>query len=201
MPEARSWRVVLSRVPASADAHAVVDALGGPTKEAPPRVLGSPMSWAAATELLEELHTVGVEAAVIPDESACRFHPAYLVGGVCTVCANPTCAECRAGAGGASVCPNCHLKAERIRRAKRLRQLFSVFLFSVFLFSVASYLRGEAAALKPPVAVLIVQLAPERLLSSPAVHKMNEPDGGAGRSLRLPPFGCYAVRRTVPHAL
>ncbi|MSP55577.1 MAG: hypothetical protein EXR69_08240, partial [Myxococcales bacterium] len=183
MTEAGTWRVVLTRVPATADAHAVVDAICGSAKGGLPRVMGLPLSWEAAVALLEQLRAIGAEVALVPSASTCGFHPADIASGQCGVCHSTICAECRASALGQRVCPNCLRTANRVRRNRRLRQLFVGFLFAVFLFEVATFLRREAAALTPPVSVVIVQLAPQRLLAHPVLREMNQPDEGAGRSL------------------
>lgn len=183
MIDAGTWRVVLTSVPATADAHAVIDAISGSQKGGLPRVMRISLSWEAAKALLDQLRAVGAEAALLPNASACGFHAANLATGHCTVCQNTICAECRASALGQGVCPNCLKKANQLRRMRRLRQLFVAFLFSVFLFEVATFLRREAAALTPPVSVVIIQFAPERLLADPTLREMNQPDEGAGRSL------------------
>ncbi len=177
------WRVVLARAPATADAHAVIDAIGGSAPAGLPRSLKGELSWQAATDLVDQLRAVGADAAVMPEGTACETHPAEIAGRNCALCDRPICAECRAASRGAAICPNCRQRATELRRARRLRNLFAIFLFSVFLFEVASYLRREADALVPPVKVVIVEFAPPELMASPALLAMNQPDDGAGRSL------------------
>ncbi len=174
-----SWRVVVARLPEDAADPREVD--GQALVHHIPILEGA--RWEEATELVDRLCKMGVTAAVLPEDSVCGLHPTELSTTHCQTCSTWICGQCRADAHGATACAACARKATALRRASRLRALFSLFLFAVFLFEVAAYLRSESAALNPPIRVGIVQFAPSRLIGDPRLRALNQPDDGAGRSL------------------
>lgn len=177
---AGTWRVVVARLPegrvsdpGDGDGRLLVHHI--PVLEH--------ATWPQVAELVERLRGMGAAAAVYSEDGVCSVHPTELAGSRCTTCETWICGQCRADARGAALCAACARKSGEARRLRRLRSLFSVFLFTVFLYQVASYLKSEAAALEPPVRVVIVQFAPARLIGDPRLRALNQPDGGAGRSL------------------
>lgn len=170
--------------------YRVVSALPGAA-----RVEASGRTLEAATQRLRELAAEGIPAALLPDAAACAAHPAELARGTCRDCGGPCCAACAAAAGGASRCARCASSRARARQARQLRDSVALLGFALFLYGVSRHLRAEAAALEPPVRVLIAQFVPPRLADDPRVRALNTPDGGAGRALTdIAPF--YARERT-----
>ncbi len=174
-----SWRVVAARLPTGASQTPP----GAPPPLGPTTPVLQGASWAEATAVVERLQRMGGTASVLADAGVCAVHPTELAGTRCVTCAAWICGQCRGDAEGLSACAACTRKAKTKAGYKRLRTLFSMFLFAAFLFEVSRYIRREAAALEPPVAVSIVQFAPSYLLRDPRIRAINQPDGDGGRSL------------------
>lgn len=163
--------------PGPEPSYRVVSALPGD-----PRSLAEGVDWAEAGRIVTRLAAEGVPTGVLPDAAACPVHPAEIARGACARCGAPRCAQCAADAGD-RLCLRCANRHRHARRRTRVRNGLALLGFAVFLYAVAQHLRAEAAALEPPVRVLIAQFVPHRLKANRRVLALNTPDGGAGRAL------------------
>ncbi len=104
-----------------------------------------------AEALAARMRDTGAVIAIIEDldgvPTTCPKHPPQLLGRNCSECGMGICAQCRLDAGGGRLCASCKAARAAIKKTRRVRQLFAMFLFSVFLFQVVEYNRDETAHL------------------------------------------------------